>query len=225
MNIKAMYIFDGINEFNTYSNFIEEFEWKIEKQLLKERVQIYKNEEFFIKLERQFKKQELTIWELKQEEVITWIDTLTLLRRILLKLFQKGTNVSQMHIIMEYPLVYGNHMRSDYLIVYERLIVVLEFGMFNQDEKRSEERYTKKLQESINYRQIIGNLVEKEVYVVNYVMIYKPEFDRILSKKLQKNIKYNDSEMDLLTSFLLKNIKNQENLSGMKQLELLEIEK
>jgi len=116
-------------------------------------------------------------------------------------------------------------MRSDYLIVYERLIVVLEFGMFNQDEKRSEERYTKKLQESINYRQIIGNLVEKEVSVVNYVMIYKPEYDRILSKKLQENIDYNDSEIDLLTSFLLKNIKKQDNLSGLKQLELLEIEK
>jgi len=225
MNIKAMYIFEGINEFNTYSNFIEEFDWKIEKQLLKERVQIYKNEHFFITLERQFKKQELTIWELKQEEVITWIDTMMLLRRILLKLFQRGSNVSKMNIIMEYPLVYGNHMRSDYLIVYDRLIVVLEFGMFNQDEKRSEERYTKKLQESINYRQIIGNLVEKEVSVVNYVMIYKPEYDRILGKKLQENITYNDSEIDLLTFFLLKNIKKQDNLSGLKQLELLEIEK
>jgi len=225
MQIKAMYIFEGINEFNKFSHFTEINEWRIEKQLLKERVEKYKSKDYFIMLEKQFIKNKLTIWELKQEEIITWIDTMSLLRRILLKLFQKGANVSQMNIIMEYPLVYGNHMRSDYLIVYERLIVVLEFGMFNQDEKRSEERYTKKLQESINYRQIIGNLVEKEVYVVNYVMIYKPEHDRILNKKLQENIEYNDSEIGLLTSFLLKNIKKHENLSGMKQLELLEIEK
>ena len=146
-------------------------------------------------------------------------------KAILLKLFQKGVNVSKINVIMEYPLIYGNHMRSDYLIVYDRLIVVLEFGMFNQDEKRSEERYTKKLQESINYRQIIGNAVDKEVNTINYVMIYKPEYDRIMCKSLDENIYYNLKEIDLLASFLYKYITKQDNLTGIRQLELLELEK
>ena len=30
---------------------------------------------------KQFKKSELTIWDLKQEEIITWIDTMKLLRQ------------------------------------------------------------------------------------------------------------------------------------------------
>jgi len=225
MKINSMYIFEGINEFNNYSSFIEECNWNIEKQLLKNRVEMYKNEEYFLVLEKQFKKSELTIWDLKQEEIITWIDTMKLLRRILLKLFQKGVNVSKINVIMEYPLIYGNHMRSDYLIVYDRLIVVLEFGMFNQDEKRSEERYTKKLQESINYRQIIGNAVDKEVNTINYVMIYKPEYDRIMCKSLDENIYYNLKEIDLLASFLYKYTTKQDNLTGIRQLELLELEK
>ena len=104
---------------------------------------------------------------------------------------------------MEYPLVFGNHMRSDYLIVYDRLIVVLEFGMFNQDEKRSEERYTKKLQESINYRQLIGNMVSKEIQVVNYVMIYLPEYNRHLKNELVENTKHNHEELMSLSRLCL----------------------
>ncbi|MFH0766833.1 MAG: hypothetical protein ABH890_00905 [Bacillota bacterium] len=225
MKIKAMYVFNGINQFNTFSNFIEQNHWRIEKQLLKERVEKYKTEDYFVALEKQFNHQKLTIWELKQEEIITWMDTLTLLRRILIQLFKKGVNAENIDIIMEYPLVYGNHMRSDYLIVYDRLIVVLEFGMFNQDEKRSEERYTKKLQESINYRQIIGNLVSKELIVVNYVMIYKPEYNRYLKSEIIDNINYNSDEISLLSKFLIQNIQNQDNLSARKQLEFLELNK
>ena len=220
-----MYIFKGINEFNTFSNFIEVNNWKIEKQLLKERVEKYKDEDYFNSLEKQFNNRKLTIWELKKEEVITWIDTMNLLRRILLRLFQKGIDVTNLNIIMEYPLIYGNHMRSDYLIVYDRLIIVLEFGMFNQDEKRSEERYTKKLQESINYRQIISNSVDKEIFVVNYVMIYKPEFNRISKTYMNENIDYNNGEIEILLGFIIGNIKKQDNLSAMRQLELIELEK
>ncbi len=225
MSIKAMYIFKGINQFNTFSNFIEQKNWKIENQLLKDRVGKYRNEVFFITLYNQFNDQKLTIWELKQEEIITWIDTIFLLRRIFFQIFKNGINGENVSIIMEYPLVFGNHMRSDYLIVYDRLIIVLEFGMFNQDEKRSEERYTKKLQESINYRQIISNLVSRDLNVVNYVMIYRPEFDWFMKKEMSDNIIYNNGEIDLLTNFIVLNIHNQDNLAAFKQLESLGLDK
>ncbi|MBU1093128.1 MAG: hypothetical protein KKH01_01560 [Firmicutes bacterium] len=221
MKIKSMYIFEGIHQFNIFSNFIEQSNWKIENQLLKERVIKYRNEEFYIGLQQTFNSQQLTIWELKQEEIVTWIDTISLLRRILLQLFKNGISVENINIIMEYPLVFGNHMRSDYLIVYDRLIIVLEFGMFNQDEKRSEERYTKKLQESINYRQIISNLVSSSVNVINYVMIYRPEYDCRRNNDMIDNIKYNNGEIDLLSDFIIRSINNQDNLSAMKQLESL----
>ncbi len=225
MKIKAMYIFNGISQLNSFTSFIEHENWKIEKQLLKERVEQYKEKEYFIMLQTQFNKQKLSIWELKQEEVITWIDTLLLMRRLMIELFKKGINTEEINIIMEYPLVYGNHMRSDYLLIFERLVIILEFGMFNQDEKRSEERYTKKLQESINYRQIIGNLVDSQVKVVNYVMIYKPEYDRSSMTIMKDNLNYNYGEIALLTNFIFLNIKFQESLSAIKQLELIELSK
>ncbi|MDX9690803.1 MAG: hypothetical protein RBT45_00005 [Acholeplasmataceae bacterium] len=223
MNIKAMNIFKSVQQFFVFSNFIEEKNWKIEKQLLRDRVLVYREWFYFNQFKNQFYQQKVSIWELKEEEIITWFDTLNLLRRIFTEVIRKIATNNDISIIMEYPLVNGNYMRSDYLIIYDRLIVVLEFGMFNQDEKRSEERYTKKLQESINYRQIIANQVDDEIVVHNYVMIYKPEYDRIRNAYITENITYNNLESFKLSRYLIRCINKQESQSALKQLELMEM--
>jgi hypothetical protein len=223
MKIKAMNIFNGLDQFFSFTEFLEVNEWRIEKQLLKDRVNDYKNWEYFLLLRKKFSDNQISIWDLKDEEVITWLDTLLLLRRIFTVLLKKGIKIDNILTIMEYPLVNGNYMRSDYLIVYDRLIFVLEFGMFNQDEKRSEERYTKKLQESINYRQIIANQVAKEIQVINYVMIYKPEYDKLKKQNMVENISYNEKEILKLSKYLMNCLTNQQNISAIKQLEIIEI--
>jgi hypothetical protein len=214
-----MYYFKGISQFNIFSSFIEEYEWKIEKQLLKERVTYYQEYPMFSQMKNEFNRKQISIWPLKEEEIITWFDTLSLLRRITSELFHKGISLEDIHIFMEYPLVFGNHMRTDYLIVLDRLIIVLEFGMFNQDEKRSEERYTKKLQESINHRQILANMVHGNVEVINYVMIYKPEYDRLHRSELIEQKSYNENEIKLLSQFITHKVRLQQTYSAISQLE------
>lgn len=218
MNIKSMYVFEGLHEFFRFSDIVEEINWKIEKQLLKERVERYKEIGFFAELKNQFITKNISIWDLKDEEIITWIDTISLLRKTFINLLRKGYQSSEIFVLMEYPLVNGNYMRTDYLIVFKQLIFVLEFGMFNQDEKRSEERYTKKLQESINYRQIIANQVSSHIAVVNYVVIYKPEFDRYENKIHKENVIYNEEELRKLSAYLLHLLDKQQNLTAINQL-------
>jgi len=219
MNIKCLKDFKNISDFLKFTEEILDLQWKIEKQLLKQRVEKYKKYELFKKLQSEFIEKQLSIFDLKSEEVITWFDTSLILRRILLKLYEKAIDTNNISIIMEYPVVFGNHMRSDFLLIVDRLIIVLEFGMFNQAERRSEERYTKKLQESISYRQIIGNMVPKEVKVVNYVMIYKPEYDDILKINLTDKIKYNKLEVEKTASFLEFHIKQELSYNARYQLE------
>jgi hypothetical protein len=218
MTINAMYHFKNINEFIKFSNLINQMSWNIEKQLLKNRVDFYSNIDIVSTLRNQFKSKEISIWPLKEEEIITWLDTISIMRRLLLIVFEIGLEIDKLQLFMEYPLLYGNHMRADYLMVYDRLIIVLEFGMFNQDEKRSEERYTKKLQDSINYRQILSNLINKEVKIVNYSMIYRPEFDRFSKTQIDENIVYNNKEILTLSVFINKLMKEQDSLSAIAQL-------
>lgn len=221
MKIIALNYFMTVNEFLQYSQVVEQNEWKIEKQLLKDRVECYQSITIFKELSMKFHTEKLSIWPLKQEEVITWIDTLTIMRRVYFSLFKLGIHQEKIITIMEYPLVNGNYMRTDYLLVYDRLIFVLEFGMFNQDEKRSEERYTKKLQESINYRQIIANQVSSKTKVINYTMIYRPEFDRHRKVNIDENITYNTNEINRLVNFVFHNVKKQDQEQAIMQLEQL----
>lgn len=222
MRIKCLFNYKGVQDFFKNTEFLEEYNWRIEKQLLKDRVQYHKDFEQYKIYKLRFKEHKLSIWDLKEEEIITWFDTTNLLRRIFISLLKKGIDGEKLDIIMEYPIVNGNYMRSDYLIVYERLILVLEFGMFNQDEKRSEERYTKKLQESINYRQIIANQISKEIHVSNYVMIYKPEYDRNSREFLRENILYNNEEVNKLIKYIWNILTEQQKLRAAYQLETLE---
>lgn len=223
MTIKSMYYFDGINKFNTFSEFLDRISWKIEKQLLKDRAIFYQSLPMYKELKKQFNEKMITIWPLKEEEVVTWFDTLLLMRRAFVELFKIGIISDKVHIFMEYPLIYGNHMRTDYLIVYERVIIVIEFGMFNQEERRSEERYTKKLQESISHRQIIANMVDRSLDVVNYVMIYRPEYDRVKKELMVENITYNNEEIVLLSRFIKSKVSLQEDLLAIQQLKKINI--
>jgi hypothetical protein len=216
-----MYHFKGIESFFQFSEHIELSQWHIEKQLLTNRVEKYCKLDIFKQMKSDFETKQLSIWPLKDEEIITWLDTQAIMRRLLMKLFKKGTRQSLIHIFIEYPLVYGNHMRTDYLIVYDRLIVILEFGMFNQDERRSEERYTKKLQESISHAQLLRNMIDSSSTVVNYVMIYKPEFDRIVQESIRENIVYNNNEINQLANFLHLKITEQDHLQALYQLDYL----
>jgi hypothetical protein len=220
--IKSMMQFKGLIEFNRFTDFLVVENWTIEKQLLKDRVQVYKEHTKYQFMKKEFYRNEISIWPLKEEEIITWLDTLLLLRRVLNNIKNQGFDLEQLMIFMEYPLVYGNHMRSDYIFAYNRLIIVLEFGMFNQDEKRSEERYTKKLQESISYRQILSNLIDQSISVVNYVMIYKPEHNRETKTNIQENITYNYKEIDALSRFIIGHIEKQYKYNALNQLFLIE---
>ena len=221
MEIKAMYIFSKMTDLTTFSNDLEKMNWKIEKEYLKDRAIYYSKTNIFQDLKNTFINKNISIFSLKDEEVVTWLDTLTLLRKVILMLFKKGIETDKISIIMEYPLIFGNHMRADYLLVYDHLIIVLEFGMFNQDERRSEERYTKKLQESNSYRQLLANLISSKVQVVNYVMIYRPEYSRKLNHYLKDNIEYNDVELEKLVNYIDHFIKLQDISKPMYQLSYL----
>lgn len=225
MNIKCLYSFNNCHDFSIFTNFIEISNWRIEKQLLKERVEKYEFIDSFQKFKQRFYAQKLSIWDLKLEEVITWHDTLLIMRRTIKEISKSEVNLDKLKIIMEYPLIYGNHMRTDYLIIYERLIIVLEFGMFNQDEKRSEERYTKKLQDSITHRQVLRNMIDSQVKVVNYVLVYRPEYDRLKKTSIDANIEYNYQEINLLSRFILTHLLEQEELGAVNQLEMINIYK
>lgn len=212
--------FQSVSQFLQFSKRLEDLHWTIDKQLLKDRVTFYEDVSLFIDLKKEYIDKKISIFTLKDEEVITWLDTMLLLRRVVLVLFQRGMIHEEIKIIMEYPFVLGNQMRSDYLIVFKQSVIILEFGMFNQDEKRKEERYTKKVQENIGHRHLLANLTNIDIYT--YVVMYRPEFDYISHQRLKEHYSHNEEVIDNLATFLEIVIKKQLNKDAYYQLTYLE---
>lgn len=213
--------FQTVNQFLQFTKRLEDSKWNIEKQLLTDRYHVHKDHELFMELKKKYLENNLSIFMLKDEEVITWLDTLTLLRRSILKLFERGLVHEEIKIIMEYPFVLGNQMRSDYILVFKQSVIIIEFGMFNQDEKRKEERYTKKIQENIGHRHILSNLIKADIYT--YVTMYRPEFDLVHNQYIQEYRKHNDEVITKMTTFLEVVIKNE--LNKEAYIQLLQLEK
>ena len=123
--------FQTVSPFLQYSKKLEESSWNIDKQLHKDRVYFHDQHPLFIELKQRYLEKKLSIFMLKEEEVITWLDTMLLLRRSMLVLFERGVLQEDMKIIMEYPFVLGNQMHSDYLIIFKQAIKVYSFVFYN----------------------------------------------------------------------------------------------
>lgn len=209
--------FYSLLDFLDFSKRVYDTGWRIENQLLRDRVEKHRKNSFFVDIKKRFLSRELSIWELKDEEVITWLDTIDIFSRVLRGIYSRESRIETV-VFMEYLIPYGNHMRCDYLMVFGNTIITIEFGMFNQDEKRGEERYSKKLLETIAYRQIIQNQVSDNIKVNNYVLIYKPEFNRVSEKYLDENIKYNNNEVIKMTNYILQSMNKEIESLAINQL-------
>ena len=217
--MKYLYRYLTVDDFLMHHDSKFVIEWKIGKQLMKERAEMFAKKEYFKKIKSDFERKTLTPWPLKDEEVVSWLDTLMLLKRVLMKVREAEIETNNIQTYTEYVVPYGNHLRTDYILVFDREIIVLEFGMFNQDERRSEERYTKKLNETMTYSQVLRNILPKDINVYNYVMIYKPEYDLSKSTEIKENISYNESEIEMLTRFILMVLKKNNETKAKHQLE------
>lgn len=222
MEILCLKRFDNISEFNNFTNNLVQIQWKIEKQLLKERALKYSNLIIFKELKNEYIKKKISIFQLKDEEVVTWLDTMLIMKKVFSNMYELGTLRPNLTLLMEYPFLFGNYMRTDYLLIYKDLIVSIELGMFNQDEKRKEERYTKKVQETIGHKHVLTQMLTKNVTINSYVIIYKPEFDRSNSSRIKENIEYNNIEIRKLSQFLDLQLKVQDKKMAIQQLIALE---
>ncbi len=222
MEILCLKRFDNISEFNNFTNQLTQIHWKIEKQLLKERAFKYSNLMIFKELKNEYIKKKISIFQLKDEEVVTWLDTMLIMKRVFSNMYELGTLRPDLTLLMEYPFLFGNYMRTDYLLIYKDLIVSIELGMFNQDEKRKEERYTKKVQETIGHKHVLTQMLTENVTINSYVIIYKPEFDRNFSASIKENIEYNNLEIKKLSQFLELQLRVQDQKMAIQQLLALE---
>ena len=137
------------------------------------------------------------------EEIVTWFDTLVMLYCAFGKV--KDSSIRKdLRILQEYCIPYSNK-RADYLFLYENRILILEFS-FNR--LNYELNYETKLQQAIGYKELLSNILPKEIDIGTYTFIVKPEEDehgKPLSKEIDGEEYYpNDWKINDLANYIEK---------------------
>ncbi len=105
-------------------------------------------------------------------EVATWFDTLVTLYYVFDRVEDEDIR-NNLKILQEYCIPYSRK-RADYLLIYDNKILILEFS-FNK--LNYEFNYETKLQQAIGYKELLSNILPKEIEMGAYTFLLEPEED------------------------------------------------
>lgn len=106
-------------------------------------------------------------------EIVTWLDTLMILYYTFDKIEDKELK-NRLTILQEYCIPYSNK-RADYLLILENKILIIEFS-FNK--LNYELQYETKLQQAIGYKEMLSNILPKNIDIATYTFIIEAEEDK-----------------------------------------------
>ena len=159
-NIKCLFKLD----YETLNTLVKETlsieNWYIREDKITNRKEAINKSDRFLYLKKKAEKANLSF---DDTEVVTWLDSLTILYYVFDKIQDKHLR-KEIKIIQEYCIPHQNK-RADYLLLYDNKILIIEFS-FNK--LGYELQYETKLQQAIGYKELLSNLLPKEIDIVNF---------------------------------------------------------
>lgn len=146
-----------------------------------------------------------------ETEVISWLDTLTTMCGVFRRLNDEYLK-NNLLVLQEYCIPYSNK-RADYLLLYDNKILIIEFS-FNK--LGYDFNYETKLQQAISYKELLGNILPKEIDIGTYTFLLEPEEDKngnTLYVDDDNKILPNEFKMYALANYIEKFFKKNINLA------------
>ena len=189
---------------NELREFVKELDiyngWKITSGLLNERGKLIYDKRYVNILRDLFREKKFFRKEVSIAEIISWLDNLTLISRLLDKLEERLIKdvFNNIEISVEYMIKMSKRMRIDYLIIYQNSILLLEMRTVSGfDKLRS--TWDKKFQELLIYRELMSNYLHNKIFRL-YALI--PLFEYNGNTPVLKHIDYNQKQIDYLVEYI-----------------------
>lgn len=119
-------------------------------------------------------------------EILSWIDSLNLIYRIFSNAKINSEIKRDARIIQEYSIPYTRNNRTDFLIIKDNKILILEFTFKNS-------KYLDKAQQCFTYKQILNQFLPNNIEVISYVFSYGSETKEdheIIEKQIETCVKF-----------------------------------
>lgn len=145
--------------------------WNIQSKKIKERYDLVRKYKYITTLNETAKSNDI---EFDDCETISWLDSQSIMLKTITLMEKKLTKDDQRNIrlIQEYHIPFTNK-RADYLLVYENKILIIEFS-YNKFENE-EYHYHTKLNQVIGYKELISNILSKDIDIATFTFLIHPE--------------------------------------------------
>lgn len=171
-----------VKEFIDYYKDLFKNEWRIIDLDDKERYELVKEKQYFIDLQDKYKSNVKNYLQGKQ--VISWLDSLTIMKRIMDNLMSYG--LDEINVISEFIIPYSKDKRPDYLICFKNTILIIEMS-YLKNKSYAHNNYNDKLTQLLHYESLIKNLVDQKIKTITYVIDYLPEYTFDIKTNLENN--------------------------------------
>lgn len=166
-------LFNGtIKEFKkTTKSELQLNKWKVFEMNIEDRYDWVQDNSYVNKLHEIAKSNDI---KYDKYEIISWLDSQSIMLKIINKMEKLGFDnlLNKVRIIQEFHIPFTNK-RADYLLVYENKIIIIEFS-YNKFENK-DYHYNIKLNQVIGYKELISNILPKDIDIATYTFLLYPE--------------------------------------------------
>lgn len=175
--------------------------WKIQSGLLNNRGSKIIDKPYTRELKKAFNEKNLFRKSVSIAEVVSWLDSYEILRRIIHKIKEEvGLEVAmKILLFQEYLIRLSKARRVDYIFMYKNKILLVEFRISDHFPNMSN-AWQKKELELIIYKELMKNYIKKDYNIYTYAFIMMPEYEN--KNPILKNIKYNNNNIDHFCEYL-----------------------
>lgn len=165
-------LFNGtINDFKIFTDSeLKLNKWLIYDQSIDDRYEQVKKYSYIKKLKDLANKNEM---EYDKTELISWLDSQKIMLEVIKKINKDKRNILEgIRLIQEFHIPFSRK-RADYLIVKDNKILIIEFSYSKLN--KTAYQYQTKLNQVINYKELISNVISKNVDIATFTFILHPE--------------------------------------------------
>lgn len=198
---ESMIYFRDLHELEDYYEKFKIYQkWKITDEDVNIRGNIVRNADYIKFFRNKFNEKNLFRRSVSIAELVSFIDSYYLMRKIIVKLRQEITTIefTNFSLVSEYRIKMSKNRRIDFMFLYKSKILLVEFRITNKFPNQGS-TWQRKETELIIYKELLTNYIkDKEIYI--YAFLGMPEYKN--NQKIVKNIKYNDTNIGHFVEYI-----------------------
>lgn len=201
MKEESLFYFQSPKEFKALLQELDIYNtWQIRHGLLNFRGNEIKDKRYTKYLRSVFKEKGFFRKEVSIAEIVSWLDTSSIMYRLFEELEKRLNDkvYNSIEISLEYMIQMSKKMRVDYLLIYNKTVLLIEFRTVDHFDKiRATWDY--KFKELLQYKELMSYYLDDRIFrVYAFVPLYEYN-DKV---RIQKNYEYNNNQVQYLAEFI-----------------------